>query len=590
MMPKAMRLALGSAWAADRRDVVLLGLFRALAGVVPAVTTYLLSILFSQASQHRLSAATIISFLVALLVSVIVPPVSQYLVLRISHACAVTSRASLYKLLAKFPTLELVEGPQRQDEVRRAIDAASQSPILTVDGAMAFVQGTVSILCIFGLIFAVSPSVALGATLLAIPIAVVRLRAAALRADAQTEATPLERRSLFYEQLLTNLDYAKELRTLELFDLFRNRMVHQLKEAQKPLRLADRREVWVQVTLGALGVCVVGASVIALRSASVQVITIIVVGVPQLVSQLGATLNSVGSMRTSLRLFNSYIQLSERARCEEQPGGRSLSPLRDGITFVDVWFRYPGSEEWALRGINLHITAGCSTGIVGRNGAGKSTIAALMCGLYRPTAGKILWDGVDLAEVDMRELRRRINIAFQRPTQYEMTVSENVWLGDSGKVATTARVTECLERVSLLSRVKAMPRAADTMLSKSFSGETDKDVAGSLLSGGEWQRLVLARLHFRWPRDLTILDEPTANLDPISERSAHEAMRTLLRGRTSVTIAHRLQLVADSDTILVLNDGEVVQTGRHGDLIARRGMYRRMCEAQLAPVADSGRA
>jgi ATP-binding cassette subfamily B protein len=264
------------------------------------------------------------------------------------------------------------------------------------------------------------------------------------------------------------------------------------------------------------------------------------------------------------------------------PAARSLPPLRSGIELRDVWFRYDGAHQWVLRGVDLHLRHGETVALVGLNGAGKSTLIKLLCRFYDPTAGSIRWDGVDLREVPVAELRRRLGVLFQDFMEFDLTAAENIGVGDLAGLNDRDRITRAAAASGMDGALAALPNGYDTMLSRMFAADPDRrDAAGGvLLSGGQWQRVALARTLMREGRDLLILDEPSSGLDAEAEHEIHQRLRAHRTGRTSLLVSHRLGAVRDADRIVVLADGTVVEDGDHDTLLRAGGRYARLFALQ----------
>nr|WP_230416198.1 ABC transporter ATP-binding protein [Micromonospora tarapacensis] len=261
-----------------------------------------------------------------------------------------------------------------------------------------------------------------------------------------------------------------------------------------------------------------------------------------------------------------------------------LLPLRQGIEVRDVWFRYHDDHPWILRGVSLTISQGQAVALVGLNGAGKSTLVKLLCRFYDPSHGVIRWDGVDIRDLDPAQLRRRMGVLFQDFVSYDLSAAENIGVGDVDAIADRRRVEEAAGAAGIHTNVAALPRGYDTLLSRLFYLEEEKDDpdTGVVLSGGQWQRLALGRTFMRDTRDLLILDEPSAGLDAKAEHEIHQRLRTHRAGRTSLLISHRLGTVRDADMIVVLDGGLVAEQGSHDELIALGGRYAQLFRTQAS--------
>jgi ATP-binding cassette, subfamily B, bacterial len=308
-------------------------------------------------------------------------------------------------------------------------------------------------------------------------------------------------------------------------------------------------------------------------------------------------IHSVGRMHEAMLLFGHYSFVVGAGPDLPEPvpvnGSRpSVRPLKKGIELRDVWFRYGDELPWALRGVNLTIPAGRATALVGPNGGGKSTLVKLLCRFYDPTRGAVLWDGVDLRELPVAELRRRIGSVFQDFMAYELSAAENIGIGDLGALdgwehGDGARVVAAARRAGCHETLAALPRGYETMLSRTFDPINHDDPAsGVLLSGGQWQRVALARALLRDDADVLILDEPNSGLDAEAEHEVHRRLREHRDGRTSLLISHRLSAVRDADSIVVLSGGTVAEEGSHAALLGHGGLYARLFDLQASGYRD----
>jgi len=247
-------------------------------------------------------------------------------------------------------------------------------------------------------------------------------------------------------------------------------------------------------------------------------------------------------------------------------------PIREGFTFEDVGFRYLHSERWANRHLNFTLRPGEKLALVGENGAGKTTLIKLLTRLYDPTEGRILLDGVDLREYDPDDLRREVGVIFQDYLRYQMTVGQNIAVGNIEKQDDRALIEASAHRSLADQLAERFPDRYDQELGRRFR-------QGVELSGGEWQKIALARAYMR-DAQLLILDEPTAALDARAEYEVFQRFAELTRGRTAVLISHRFSTVRMADRILVLEKGELLEIGSHEDLLELGGRYAELFHLQ----------
>jgi len=249
-------------------------------------------------------------------------------------------------------------------------------------------------------------------------------------------------------------------------------------------------------------------------------------------------------------------------------------PMKEGIVFDNVGFRYPGSENWALRGLSFTIPAGETLALVGENGAGKTTIVKLLTRLYDPDEGRITIDGVDLRDFAGRDLRQHVSVIFQDFLRYSFSAAENIGVGRIEEFEDRPRIEESAEMSLADPVIRRLPQGYDQPLGRMFAGGRD-------LSGGEWQKVALARAYMR-NAEIVILDEPTAALDARAEAEVFTRFKSLAEGTTAVLISHRFSTVRMADRIVVVEGGKVLENGTHAELMARGGRYAELFELQAA--------
>lgn len=291
--------------------------------------------------------------------------------------------------------------------------------------------------------------------------------------------------------------------------------------------------------------------------------------------QLSFVMKEYSKNKMYLIDFSAFSKLEETHGSDESPDTSVQEMIFESLEFKNVHFTYPRTDRKVLNGLSMKLERGRVYAFVGKNGAGKTTITKLLTGLYDNYEGEILVNGKNLRRFTQQQLKAYFSVVFQDFAKYYVTIMDNVILGNCGEDSENdekALVENVLKSVDMTESIKKMPKGIDTPLGKLTEDGTD-------LSLGQWQRIAIARnLISKAP--VHILDEPTASLDPISERKIYELFRKVSEGKSTILITHRLGAARIADQILVVDEGIIAECGSHDELLQKNGLYSDMFKAQ----------
>ena len=403
-------------------------------------------------------------------------------------------------------------------------------------------------------------------------IAEARFSGAAFR--LRNWRSPDSRRLTYLEYVLANDEHAKEVKLFGLGPLLLGRY-KRLAETfyEDDRRLALRRTLW-GYGLSLLSTAVFYGCYALIVAATVRgrltlgEMTLYLVAFRQGQQSFQSILTALGSMyEDTLYMTNLFDYFAIPTDAPRAVGPVGAVRDEEGVRFEGVGFKYPGGDKWALRGIDVFVPKGQSLALVGENGAGKTTFIKLLAGLYEPTEGSVLLDGRDIRTWDEAKLRARIGVIFQDFNEYQLALRENVGFGSVDHLDDDLRVGRAVDQGGAKELVAGLTAGIETQLGRWFR-------EGVELSGGQWQKVALARAFMREEADILILDEPTAALDAEAEHAVFQRFKALAAGRTTILISHRFPTVRMADRILVIEAGVVVEDGSHAESDRRGAQVR----------------
>ncbi len=518
----------------------------------------------------------------------------------LARTVSLHNTSALYSSLNRLQGLTAFESPAFRDHLQMAQEACQTAPIQLVSSLTELGRTAITAVSFIAILIAFDPWMALFVIIGAVPLMFLSSRESRRQVALMWKNTARIRMSMFYSSLMTDIQAIKEIRLFGLGDFFRGRMLKELGAVNRDERTYERRVVLGQslASLVAIGASAL-VTVVLMRRAVAGELRVGDVTL-YLASIGGAQLGMVGLVshlvhaRQAALLYDSFLGVLSRKPdlkiLDNQPQKTSDTvTCAQGVEFRDVWFRYSPSGPWVVGGVSFLLPPNQTLGLVGLNGAGKSTIVKLLCRFYDPVKGEIYWNGRDLRSLDPADYRRQIAAIFQDYMSYELTCIENISIGDLERAAEQTTVRRAARQAGADEFITQLPAGYETLLSRAFLPEDGDDEAAALLSGGQWQRLAIARAMMRVDRPLLVLDEPTSGLDPRAESELQAALTQYRAGQSVLCISHRLSTVRSCHRIAVLQNGAIIEEGNHDQLMhIGNGLYRDLFERQAEGYASSG--
>ncbi|SBS28793.1 Lipid A export ATP-binding/permease protein MsbA [Marinomonas aquimarina] len=476
-------------------------------------------------------------------------------------------------------SLSQFEDSEFYDKLVRARREASSRPLALVNKTFSLLQNAISLVSFSVLLWQFSPWALLVLVIGALPSFIAEAK---FSGDAFLLArwrSPEVRQQNYLETLLAREDNIKEVRLFQLSKRFINRyrdiFVKLFKENK---RLIVRREFWgfvlgiisTLVFYGAYGWIVTSTVIGAITLGQMTMYLLLF---KQGQAAVASSLTSISGMyEDNLYLSNLYEYL-EQDTLAQQKGANKGPLMGDGIRFENVSFQYPGSDAYALKDITLHIKPGNSLAIVGENGSGKTTLIKLLTRLYTPSHGRILLDGLDLNDWNESALLERIGVIFQDFVRYQFIVGENIGVGDDSRFQDEGGWHHAAELGKATDFINQLSSGYHTQLGRWFKG-------GQELSGGQWQKIALARAFMREKADILVLDEPTAAMDAGAEAEIFAHFQEHTASKMAILISHRFSTVRLANEIIVMEHGQIIERGDHEQLLAVDGRYAHLFNLQ----------
>ncbi len=465
------------------------------------------------------------------------------------------------------------ENPAFFDTLHRAQHQALYRPTQLVGKLQSLFQQSLTLVGLVGMLFFFHWSIPFLLLLTLLPAFFFRLHFADVLYDWRKLRSNLERRSYHYHWLLTEKEWAKELRLLRLGRLFQRRYlaiqrrlrVEQFRINGRQIRGTLAAQLLATVVAYGFYLLLIGRTLAG--ALTLGSLVMYFQAFQQALNTMRNLFTGVGDIYEDTRfvsLLFAFLALQPVQPCSSQPR-RLPSSIRTGLSIEKVSFRYPHSERWALHGVSLTAVPGERIAVAGANGSGKSTLMKLICRLYDPSEGRICLDGIDIREFELTEWWQKLAVLFQDFQEYQLSARENIWLGEVRLPRHDRRIEDAARMSGADQVINGLPNGYATMLGKWFD-------TGEELSRGEWQRVAVARAFVR-EAPIMIFDEPTSALDARNEYEMLSAWMERARGRIALLISHRLSTLQSADRILMFKDGRLVESGTHRELWQSGGPY-----------------
>ncbi len=598
-------------WDATRRWTVVWLILLIIQGLLPVVTVYLTRALVDslvaalQAPPAWSSFQTVLPYVIVMAGVLLLAELLSYsagFVRDVQTELVKDHLSGLIHRQSVAVDLAFYDRPDYYDRLHRAQYHALDRPLTLLENFGGVFQNTLTLLAMVAVLIPYGIWLPLALLATSLPAFYLVLKHRLRFYHWRLNNTERERRAWYYSWLLTDREAAAELRIFDLGHHFQSLF----QAVRRKLRQERVKLAWDQslaeVAAATAALVITGLTLAwMLWRAILGSLTLGDLALfyqafqhgQRLMATLFENLSEIYSNSLFLSDLFEFLALEPQVTDPAEPVPVPTG-LQAGLCFEQITFHYPGSQRVALRNFDLAIPAGGIVAIVGANGAGKSTLIKLLCRFYDPDEGRILLDGIDLRRFSLRDLRRQITILFQAPVHYQNTVSENIALGDLSLISEPGPIERAARAAGVDKPVARLPEGYETLLGTWFKSGTE-------LSVGEWQRLALARAYWR-RAPILVLDEPTSAMDPWAEHDWLQRFRHLAAGHTTLIITHRFTTAMVADTIHVMEDGRVIESGSHAELLDRGGRYAQSWRDQMQtaqrpqqkifpdrPHADNGR-
>ena len=475
--------------------------------------------------------------------------------------------------------LEYYENTQFHDTFHKAQLESTHRPTQILADLTGMVKDGFSLIGILGLFFFLHWSIGFILIIITLPSILVKGLYVRKKFNWETKRIPLERKASYFNEILTTDKFAKELRLFQYGKLFTQRFKKirtlLLDEFYKIIFYRSWTGFLARISrvLGVIGLYVYVSHQTLQGKITLGDLVMYIQAFQRAQMYLQNTLLKTVQLyehRLFLSYFFDFLSIeSTIIPSIERPLIPSKKP--QNIEFENVFFTYPQTQKVVLQNIKLNFKRGEMTAIVGKNGSGKTTLIKLLCRLYDPNQGAIHLDKTDIKKFSVEDYRTNISIIFQDFIAYHLSARQNIKLGNNEE-GSDEEMLKATAKTGIDKSIKTLPNEYDNMLGRRFDH-------GAELSGGQWQKIALSRVFYQ-DADIIVLDEPTSAIDPLHESTIFEQLKLEAKNKIVILVTHRLYNLKIADKIIVMEEGKILQVGKHNDLINIEGTYKKMFEKQ----------
>ena len=481
--------------------------------------------------------------------------------------------------------MECFDDPEMYDTIEKVSNESVARCMSILIMLVSLVQYFTTFIGVVTVIVSLNKSVALVACLVMIPIFYVSINIAYKQYKIYVSRVQKMRMVDYLIGLCLEYDNIKELKIYNALSYLKKKILNIYNEYIEEDK-NYKRKFLIEFTLTDFGhtVCSFGVRIFILyesflKKKTIGDFTMYISALDNMENSINSLMDAISSLYTDNLYIESLLSLLNMESTLKDGKREFLVDKFSTIEFRDVWFRYPNSENYVLKGISLKLERGKVYALLGLNGSGKTTLVKLLMRLYDPEKGNIFLDGVDIKEYSLQSLYRNIGVVFQDFVKYPLTVNENVGIGNIAYMGNMEYIKKAIAIAGADKFIQNLPRGYQTILEKEWD-------EGSELSGGQWQKIAIARACLK-KASILVLDEPSAALDPEAEFEIFQKMKVLMKGKMSILITHRFSNTDIVDYIFMMEEGKVIECGTHQDLMKAKNKYYSLYKLQAEAYNDS---